>query len=46
MEQFRAFSGEAARLVKENSPCYHFDAEALIRNIQAMRERFEGTAEI
>ena len=46
MEQFRTFSGEAARLVKENSPCYHFDAEALIRNIQAMRERFEWTAEI
>ena len=46
MEQFHAFSGEAVRLVKENSPCYYFDAEALIRNIQTMRERFERAAEI
>lgn len=46
MENFRDLSGEAAGLVKQNCPCYHYDAEVFIRNIQTMRERFEGKPEI
>lgn len=46
MEDFSALSGEAIRLVKQKSPCYHFDADILIRNIQSMKERFEGNPEI
>lgn len=46
MENFSGLSGEATRLVKQNFPCYHFDAKVLIRNIQTMRERFEKRSEI
>lgn len=46
MEHFSTLSGKATKLVKQNFPCYHFDAEVLIRNIQTMRERFEGRPEI
>lgn len=46
MREFIDLPEEATRIVKQKSPCYHFDAEKLIQNIQTMREQFEGVPEI